>query len=89
MPKGERGRKPDFRVTAMNMDTQRKGPVGAAWKNPDGSISMVLDPWVCLQGDGYSLSKISIMLWPDDWKPAPQPAPEPPEPLDFEDDIPF
>jgi hypothetical protein len=42
------GRKPDYRLSAMNKDTDEKGRVGAAWKNEDGTISVVLDPFITL-----------------------------------------
>lgn len=60
------GRKPDYYLSAKNMDTSVKGRCGAAWKNDDGSISIVLDPWVTLQSPGYSWSKIAIALYPND-----------------------
>ena len=40
------GRKPDYRIAAMNKVTDEKGNIGAAWVNPEGTISLVFDPWV-------------------------------------------
>lgn len=46
------GRKPDYRLAAMNKATDEKnGNVGAGWTNPDGSISVVLQPFVAVQHD--------------------------------------
>lgn len=41
-------RKPDYRLKAMNKATDAKAEVGAAWSNTDGSISIVLNPFVRL-----------------------------------------
>lgn len=41
------GRKPDYRIAALNKVTDEKqARIGAAWVNPDGSISLVFDPFV-------------------------------------------
>ncbi|MES2367178.1 MAG: hypothetical protein V4563_14975 [Pseudomonadota bacterium] len=47
---GESKRKPDFRVGAMRKleGMENKGNVGAAWLNEDGTIHVVLDPWIHL-----------------------------------------
>lgn len=42
------GRKPDYSVNAMNKRTDEKSRIGAAWVNPDGSIRIVLNPFVVL-----------------------------------------
>lgn len=42
------GRKPDYHVHAMDKRTDEKSRVGAAWANPDGSIRVVLNPFVVL-----------------------------------------
>lgn len=39
-------RKPDYRVRALNKETDEKGTLGAAWTNTDGTISIVFDPFV-------------------------------------------
>lgn len=45
-------RKPDYRLAAMNKATDEKNhDVGAAWANPDGSISVTLRPFVTLCSD--------------------------------------
>lgn len=41
-------RKPDFWVKAMNKATNEKRKVGAAWRNPDGSISVDIDAFTVL-----------------------------------------
>jgi hypothetical protein len=43
------GRSPDFKLSALNKaNDDRAGKLGAAWKNPDGSISIKLDPGTAL-----------------------------------------
>lgn len=44
-------RKPDYRVKAMNKETNEKNTIGAAWLNPDRSISMVLDPFIVMSAN--------------------------------------
>lgn len=39
---------PDYDLLAMNKDTNEKNRVGAAWTNPDGSISIVLSAFIQL-----------------------------------------
>lgn len=41
-------RKPDFWLKAMNKATNEKRKVGAAWRNPDGSVSIDLDAFTVL-----------------------------------------
>lgn len=41
-------RKPDFWVKAMNKATSEKRKIGAAWFNPDTSISIALDAFTVL-----------------------------------------
>lgn len=43
-------RAPDYYVKAMSKTRNEKSQVGAAWKNPNGSISVKIDPFVILQG---------------------------------------
>lgn len=47
--------KPDYRVGALNKATDEKGCVGAAWKNENDTISIVLDPFVSLHQHGKQL----------------------------------
>jgi len=44
-------RKPDYVLKVLNKETDRKGEVGAAWKNNNGSISVRLNPCVILTSD--------------------------------------
>lgn len=37
-------RKPDYRLAVMDKEFDKKGRIGAAWANDDGSISIVIDP---------------------------------------------
>lgn len=59
-------RTPDYDVKAMRKDTEQKARVGAAWKNEDGSISIVLDPFVVLEGH----TQLIITCFPKESKPA-------------------
>ncbi len=38
--------KPDYRVKALNKNTEEKGELGVAWKNPEGHITIVFNPFV-------------------------------------------
>jgi hypothetical protein len=42
-------RKPDYWVKAMDKETNAKAKVGAAWDNPDGSVSVDLNAFVVLK----------------------------------------
>ena len=42
------GRTPTHNLSVMTRDTKRKGRLGAAWLNADGSIDIVLDPGAVL-----------------------------------------
>lgn len=42
-------RKPDFTVKAMDKTTDEKNKVGGAWTNKDGTISIVLSPFIVLR----------------------------------------
>ena len=44
-----KGRKPDYWLKGMNKETNEKRKVGAAWDNPDGSISIDLDAFTVLE----------------------------------------
>lgn len=68
---------PDYRIAAMNKVTDLKGRVGAAWKNNDGSISLVLDAFITLT----SSKDLVITMFPDN-----KPKNNPSRP---EQDIPF
>lgn len=39
-------RRPDYRIAALNKETDAKGNIGVAWKNEDGSIGVVFNPFV-------------------------------------------
>lgn len=43
-------RTPDFQVAALNKKTDEKSNVGVAWKNDDGTISIILNSFVSLPG---------------------------------------
>jgi len=47
----KRGRTPDFNVSVvLQNEGSRWSKIGAAWHNEDGSISIVLDPFISLGG---------------------------------------
>lgn len=56
------GRKPDYNVHAMDKGTEEKSRIGAAWGNPDGSISIKLNPFIALT----SHPDLVIMLFLND-----------------------
>lgn len=43
------GRQPDYDVAYLNKTTSQKGRIGAAWSNPDKTISILLNPCVVVQ----------------------------------------
>jgi hypothetical protein len=53
--------KPDYRVGALNKATDAKSNIGAAWINKDGSIAVVLDDFVVLNGG----KQLLITLFPN------------------------
>lgn len=58
------GRKPDYMVSALDKETGRKASrIGAAWINPDGSISVKLDFCVVLNAANDNLV---VTLFPND-----------------------
>ena len=57
-------RKPDYRVAAMNKQTDMKSNIGAAWINEDKSISIVLNAFVVISGG----KDILITLFPEENK---------------------
>jgi hypothetical protein len=52
----------DFRVGALNKGTEDKGNVGRGWRNDDGTITIVLNPFVVLEASKALL----ITLFPED-----------------------
>lgn len=57
-------RKPDFYVRAKHKKSGEQSLIGAAWQNPNGSISIKIDPFVVLQGGADLL----LTLFPRDKK---------------------
>ena len=53
-------RQPDYDVFATHKTFDTKGKIGAAWKNDNGTISIVLNEFTNLQQDG----KLLITLLP-------------------------
>jgi ribosomal protein L37AE/L43A len=60
------GKQPDYALKALNTTTQQKGRVGSAWVNEDGSIRIILNPFVTLQA---SHDLILTLFKPDDGPP--------------------
>lgn len=56
------GRRPDYKVSAMNKFNDHKGQVGAAWLNDNGSISIKLNAFVVLSAE----NDLVITLFPHD-----------------------
>lgn len=57
-------RTPDYFLKVIVKSSDKKGKVGAAWKEADGSISIVLNPCVHLIA-----GEAVIKLFPNDGKP--------------------
>lgn len=57
-------RKPDYHVLAQTRRDapKHKGRVGSAWKNPNGTISISLHPFVALS----AIEDLQITLFPAD-----------------------
>lgn len=58
-------RKPDWDVRAMNKATDEKATIGGAWNNDDGSIAIILNPFVFLE----SKKELLVTLFPRREKP--------------------
>lgn len=59
------GRKPDYNLGALDKTTDMKGKIGAAWVNPNGTVSIRLNPWVVLDG---SNPELVLTLFPyEEW----------------------
>lgn len=50
------GRKPDYNLAALDKETGVKNNrVGAVWIQPDGRISIQINPWVVLDGNNPNM----------------------------------
>lgn len=58
-------RKPDYRVAALNKVTDAKANIGAAWLNKDGSIAVVLESFIVINGG----KELLITLFPNKEEP--------------------
>jgi len=56
------GRQPDYRIAALDKLTDQQQQVGAAWRNPDGRISIQFDPFVVLD---FKNNNLIISLFPN------------------------
>lgn len=61
------GRKPDYQLKILNKSNDKRGIIGAAWKNEDGSISIQINPCIIL--DGNQLDDFVITLFKNDFNP--------------------
>jgi hypothetical protein len=62
--KGRASRRPDYKLGAMLKDSDRRNNnCGAGWLNEDGSIRLVLDPCVVLNGN---VADMMYRLFPSD-----------------------
>lgn len=64
MARKDYGRKPDYRLKALNKLTNNKASIGAGWKNKDGSISIDLNPFITLSSEHISVTDLVITLFP-------------------------
>ena len=58
-------RKPDYKLSAttrQGVTPVRKGQIGVAWANPDGSVAIKLDPFVVIS----AADNLVITLFPAD-----------------------
>jgi len=65
---GKIGRKPDYRLAALNKETSEQNNIGVAWKNDDGSISIRLNAFIRLESN----PDLVLSLFPNDEKPWPK-----------------
>jgi hypothetical protein len=77
------GRTPDWTLNALNKDTDQKAPVGVAWSNDNGSISIRLNGWVQLAADP---NLVLTLFKKRPWEPKPS---DTQQILDPNEDIPF
>lgn len=90
----EKGRKPDYNLAFLDKETDRKGNIGVAWKNVDGSISIVLNPLVAVEENPNMLL---TLFERKEWSPPKAKKKETPSiksdhlspPIPADDDVPF
>lgn len=56
----EKGRTPDWNLSAMEPNNVCKGKIGGGWNNDDGSISIKLNPFVTLR----AIDDVRLRLFP-------------------------
>lgn len=84
MSKPTGGRRPDYNLGALDKDTNERGTIGAAWRNPDGTINIRVNAFVELAGR----RGLILTLFPVDYvprtkrPPAPAAVADDPAPLD-------
>ena len=57
-------RKPDYRVGALNKNTDERATIGAAWLNDDGTIAIQVNDFVHIP----NFHGVLITLFPKDYK---------------------
>lgn len=61
------GRRPDFRIMALDKETEDRGEVGAGWQKDDGSIYLKFNPFVTVPvGSRFSIPAFPIEETYDD-----------------------
>jgi hypothetical protein len=58
----ELGRRPDYRIMALDKDTEERGELGAGWLKEDGSIYLKFNPFVTVPVGG----RFSVAAFPID-----------------------
>jgi hypothetical protein len=80
------GRQPDYNLSAMDKDSgDRNYQVGVAWKNPDGSINIKMNPCTKLEYDPGMM----ITLFPKDAPAKSVGKSKQSRNDDYDDDVPF
>ena len=67
-PGSKYGRPPEWKLTALDKETEESGQIGVGWDEEDGSITIKLNMNIVLD---TRTQKLAIRLWPRDeahWK---------------------
>lgn len=72
-PEKKPGRQPDYDLHALNKTTNAKAQVGAAWIKEDGSIGIVLNPFVTIPAGGQIM--LTLFKVKRGVRPGPDPSP--------------
>lgn len=61
MNNGNQGRRPDYKVEVFDRDTNQHGPIGVAWLNQNGTVSIRFNPCVVID---TTVQNLSVLLVP-------------------------